>query len=161
TDILARIAIGIELRLGRRAFALAGALIVGEPALHCRIGNREIVAVAGAHADGTECAGGRAVAARVDDAGGTAEQRIEETTRARSRGRRAVLGSAIVLGKFAEQLPALAFLIVVVAALEPLEIAHGAIEAVAQLLNLRVERLAFRRLAGKQREKSVLAAPLF
>ena len=52
-------------------------------------------------------------------------------------------------------------LIVVVAALEPLEIAHRAIEAVAQLLDLRVERLAFRRLAGEEREKSALAAAPF
>ena len=77
------------------------------------------------------------------------------------RRRRAVLRPAIILREFAEQHPPLAFLIVVVAALEPLEIAHRAIEAVAQLLDLRVERLAFRRLAGEEREKSALAAAPF
>jgi len=52
----------------------------------------------------------------------------------------------------------LAVLIVVVAALETLEIAHRAIEVVAHLLDLRVQRLAFRRLAGEQRKKSAAFA---
>ena len=51
-------------------------------------------------------------------------------------------------------------LIVVVAALEPLQIAHGAVEIAAHLLDLGVERPALRRLSGEQRKEAAAFAAL-
>ena len=88
----------------------------------------------------------------------TAEQGIEEAGRTGGGRRSAVLRPAIALRQLPDELAALAILIVIVAALEPLEVGHGAIEVVAHLLNLRVQRLAFRRLSGEQRKKSAALA---
>ena len=52
----ARIAIGVERDLRRRAHALAGPLVFGEAVRRRRERDREIIAVAGAHADGAEVA---------------------------------------------------------------------------------------------------------
>src|SRR6202012_1070455 len=48
--VLALAAMAVERRLGRRAEPLAGLLVIAEPARCGRIGDREIVAVARAHA---------------------------------------------------------------------------------------------------------------
>ena len=105
-------------------------------------------------------AGRRAVAVGVDDA--ATEQRVEKACRPRRLRGGAILRSAIVLRQRADKLPALLVLIGVVAALETLEIAHRAVEIVAHLLDLRIQRLAFRRLASEQRKKATaLAAPSF
>ena len=56
---------------------------------------------------------------------------------------------------------ALTVLIGIVAALEPLEIAHGAIEIATHLLDLRGDRPALRRLAGNSEKKPFPAAPSF
>src|SRR5262249_16710797 len=49
-DVLARVAIGVEIRFRRRAQRLAALLVVGESLRHGRKRDREITAVAGAHA---------------------------------------------------------------------------------------------------------------
>ena len=146
-DVLAGISIRVELGLGGGTLALTGALVVREFVRHRRIRNREIISVAGPHADRPERAGRRAIAAGRDDV--AVEQRVEEAGRSRRLCGGAILRSAIVLRQRSDELPALAFLVAVVAALETLEIAHRAIEIVAHLLDLGVQWLAFRRLAGE------------
>ena len=90
------------------------------------------------------------------------EQRVEKTGGPRRLRGSPILLSAIVLRQRADKLSALPFLIGVVAALETLEIGHRAIEIVAHLLDLRVQRLTLRRLASEQRKKATaLAAPSF
>ena len=122
-----------------------------------RIGDREIIAVAGAHADGVVGAVRRAVAVRVDD-GAAAEQRVEEALRAALRiGGGGVLRAAIVLRQLPDQRAALVVLIGA-AALELFEIAHHAVEIAAHLLDLRGDRPALRRQRREQREKSLAGA---
>ena len=107
---------------------------------HRRVRDREEKAVAGAHAHSAISTGRSALAAaRVDDA---AEEGLEETAwpRGLCRGP-AVLRSAIVLRQLLDDDAALAFA-VGVAAFEPFQIAHHAVEIAADLLDLRVERLA-------------------
>ena len=59
TDVAAGVAVGVERNLGARAHLLAGLGIGAELTGHGREGNREVVAVAGANADGPVRAGGR------------------------------------------------------------------------------------------------------
>ena len=85
-DVLAGIAIGVERGFAAGAEPLTGVLVVGETARHRRVRNREIIAVAGAHADGVERAGRRAVAARIEDLAAATARR--ENRRARPTPRR-------------------------------------------------------------------------
>src|SRR4029079_1639053 len=148
-DVLAGIAIGIEHGFRGRAHALARALVVGEVIGDRRIGDREEIAVAGAHTDRAVSAGRAAIPARIDDA---AQDRLKEIAWSRLRRGTGVLCAAIVLRQLCNDAATLAFA-VAAAALEPFQIAHHAVEIAADLLNLRVERLAVLRLASEQGEE--------
>ena len=156
--VLARIVEAVERDFGRGAQPLARALVVGEAARHRRIRDREIVAVAGAHADRVKGAGRRAVAAGIED-GAAAEpcrrkQPVEEARGSGLVGGGGVLRAAIVLRQLADQRAALAVL-VAGAALELLEIAGRAVEVAAHLLDLRGDRPALRRQAREQRQETL------
>src|SRR6202044_4226 len=134
-------------------------------ARHRRVRDREIVAVAGAHADRLKGARRQTVAAGSNNgaaaraAASAAEQFVEEARGSGLVGGGGVLRAAIVLRQLPDQRAALAVL-AAGAALELLEIGGGAVEIAAHLLDLRVERAALRHQAGEQRQKPLALAAL-
>src|SRR6202011_4131030 len=142
--------------------ALAGALVLGEAARHGGEGDRVVVAVAGAHAQGPVGSGLRHVGAAGEEArGGTrgdvaaAEQGLEEVLRARRRGG-AILRSAVVLGELPEDRAALVAPVGRVA-LQTLQIAVEAVEIAAHALDVAVDVGALGRLAAEQEESRAFA----
>ncbi len=156
--VLAGIAIGIERCFRRRAQRLAGLLVIGKARRHRGEGDREIGAVAGAHAHRAIGAGHRAEIAARRSGHGVAEQAAEETARALAlfaRGRR-VLRAAIVLRQRRQHRAAL---VLAVGAAEPaaaqaLQAGGDLVEIAAHLLDLVVDRTALRRILVEQREKA-------
>src|SRR5262249_57454512 len=76
-DVLAGIAMAVESHLGGGALTAANLLVLGEFGRHRRIGNREIVAVAGAHAERPVGAGEGSIG-RGRDIAAAAEPVVEE-----------------------------------------------------------------------------------
>ena len=81
-DVLAGIAVGVERDLGGGAELLARLLVFREPRRRGRVGDREVVAVAGAHTQRAIAAGADlgivALSGRCDHRAGATEQRLEE-----------------------------------------------------------------------------------
>src|SRR5436190_13122412 len=141
----------VEHRLRGRAHGLADLLILAELSRHRRIGDREIVAVAGAHAERpigvAHGAGfGRVVA---DDISGT-EETLEEAAAAVGIG--PILRPAIVLPERGQDGAALPLAVGAVA-LDVLEIGERAVEIGPRLLDLVVDRPALLRLSAEQGEE--------
>src|SRR6478736_7340652 len=149
-DVLTGIAMAVEGDLGGRAQAPAQLLVVGELARDGRIGDREVISVAGSHAQRSVGAGERCVG-RLRDAA-AAEQVLEEAARS-AVGILAILRAAIVLPEGHQDAAALSLALAAVA-LQPLDLGQGAVEVRPHLLDLVVERTALRRLAAEQREKA-------
>src|SRR6478736_5735778 len=149
-DVLTGIAMAVEGDLGGRAQAPAQLLVVGELARDGRIGDREVISVAGSHAQRSVGAGERCVG-RLRDAA-AAEQVLEEAARS-AVGILAILRAAIVLPEGHQDAAALSLALAAVA-LQPLDFGQGAVEVSPHLLDLIVERTALRRLAAEQREKA-------
>src|SRR5262245_64939056 len=139
--------------LGGRAHAPAKLLIVRELARHRGVGNREVIAVAGSHAQ--RPIGARERRVRGGDAR-AAEQAVEKAARP-ARGVLAVLRAAIVLSERYQDAAALSFALAAVA-LQSLDVGQRAVEVRAHLLNLVVERAALRRLPAEQGEKAAALA---
>src|SRR6516165_1708666 len=153
-DVLAGIAIGVECRFRRRTQRLAGLLVVGESRRHRRKRDREIAAVAGAHADGTIGSGRRTdIAGDCGVRNATAEQIAQETA---GRGHGVgILRPAIVLRQRDQDRTALVVAIGVEAAGAQLLEARGdLIEIGAHLLDLGVDWPALGGLAVEQREEA-------
>src|SRR4051794_2937526 len=153
-DVLAGIAMAVEGDLGGRAEAPAQLFVVGELARDGRIGDREVIAVAGSHAQRSVGAGERRIGRLRDTA--PAEQVLEEAARS-AVGILAILRAAIVLSKGHQDAAALSLAFAAVA-LQPLDLGQVAVEVRPHLLDLVVERTALRRLAAEQREKAAALA---
>src|SRR5262249_11757411 len=151
-NVLARVVIDVELRLGGRAGALAHALVLGELARHGGERDRIVVPVAGPHAQSPERPRRRrriGADIRARPFAGT-EPRREEAARL-GRGL-AVLRTAIVLRQRLDQGLALAAA-VGAAGLQLLQVAEHAVEIGAHLADARGELTALRRLAAEQGEE--------
>src|SRR5262249_8348978 len=133
--------------------APAKLLIVHELARHRGVGNWEVIAVAGSHAQRPISACERRV--RSGDAS-AAEQAVEKAARP-ARGVLAGLGATIVLSQRYPDSAALSFALAAVA-LQSLDVGQRAVEVRAHLLNLVVERAALRRLPAEQGEKAAALA---
>src|SRR5262249_9503718 len=123
-------------------------LVLRELGRHGGIGNWEIVAVAGPHAE-------RPVGARERNIGRgaqAAEQAVEKAARS-GVNVLPVLRSAIILPERHQDAPALVLALAAIA-LQPLDIRQGAVEIGAHLLDLIVERTTLRRLSAEQGEKA-------
>src|SRR5262249_29307724 len=152
-DVLARVAVGVKGDVRRRAKAVAKLLVLREPGRHGGIGNWEIVAVAGPHAE-------RPVGARKRSIGRgaqAAEQAVEKAARS-GVNVLPVLRSAIILPERHQDAPALVLALAAIA-LQPLDLRQGAVEIGAHLLDLIVERTTLRRLSAEQGEKAGAVAP--
>ena len=153
---------GVEHGFRRRAQRLAGLLVVGEARRHRRERDREIGAIAGAHAHGAEGAGlrseiGRRHALRIVRII-AAEQIAQEVAAALLLRRRRILRAAIVLRQRRQHRAALSVAFRAEAAraatAQALEIAGDLVQIGAHLLDLGVDRAALRRLAAEQREEA-------
>src|SRR5262249_5949740 len=153
------IGIGVEVGFRRRAQRLAGLLVVGEAGRDGGERNREIGAVAAAHAHGAIGAGHRAeIAARnrrsvvvvIEE---TAE---EATTLALLARGGCVLRAAIVLRQRRDDGAGLVLAVGAAepAASQPLEAGGDLVEIAAHLLDLVVDRTALRRVLVEQREEA-------
>ena len=128
----------------------------GKRAWHGGERDREIGAVAGAHADGAEGAGRRAeIGAGRRRCVVVAEQIVEEAAALAARGV-GILRAAIVLRQRRQHRAALVLAVgaAEAAAAQPLEAGGDLVEIAAHLLDLVVDRTALRRLAVEQREEA-------
>src|SRR5262249_40288011 len=141
--------------LGGGALTVTNLLVLGELRRHRRIGNREIVAVAGAHAKRAVGAGERSVGTG-RDVTAAAEQVVEKATRAGGDVLTG-LGAAMVLPERHQDAAALALALATIA-LQPLDLGQGAVEVGTHLLDLVVERPALRRLSAEQGEEAAALA---
>src|SRR6185437_7806261 len=148
---LARIVVGVELRLRRRTHALAGLLVVAEVVGRGGVGHREIKAVAGAHANGAEGAAHRP--RRIDVAVVVAEQIVEEPGSLAGERRRAVLRAAAVVGERDQQRLALRGALGGAAG-QLFQVVLHALELRASLPDLADQRPAGRRRVAEDRKEA-------
>ena len=147
----------IERGFRRRAELLAGLVVIGKARGHRGERDREIGAVAGAHADGAERSGGRSEVAAGRRDRIVAEQAAEEAALAllfpRCRG---ILRAAIILRQRRQHRAALILAVGAAepAGAQPLEARGDLVEIAAHLLDLVVDRTALRRPAAEQREEA-------
>src|SRR5262249_56194890 len=122
--VLAGVAVAIKSHLGGRAHAPAKLFVVRELARHRGVGNREVIAVAGSHAQ--RPIGARERRVRGGDAR-AAEQAVEKAARPAG-GVLAVSRAAIVLSERYQDAAALPFAFAAVA-LQSLDVGHPALYA--------------------------------
>src|SRR3954447_814867 len=156
----------VEGYFGGRTHRLADLLVIGELARHRRVGNREIEAVAGAHAERPVAIahrGLRSIGSQdrswPSSRSGSAKETVEESawTSSAAIGKLPILRPALALPERDENVTSLAFAVGGVA-LHTLQVGEHAVEIGTRLCDLIVDRAALRRGTAEQREEAAAFA---